>query len=382
MPCTLFYFVYLVYVAVAKIADVGYISLILIGAIYGVQAIIFILRREWQHIGWMLIYLLAYPLWSFILPIYSFWHMDDFSWGNTRVVVGDGKRKLIIQDDKPFDPASIPQRRWREYEADLSAAGVLHAPPPNMNPNAGSSREDDRGTVISRFSGMIGSASRHGGTTPVPGMPRAATPTTVISGVGSVDPRLLLSTPVAQAHQAQQYQMVPGHGSVRPMSTVAGHTTPMADNAVPPRATSYYQYSTDPAGYFDGHFAPMTAGSPHATYSPGSPGYIGSPVAQPAAVTGTVSSGVYDAAMLTTPQMQPQRQRDSVLTIGMRSVAGAMPTNEQLVESIRAILNSHDLNNVTKKSVRAQLAAEYSVDLSSRKEFIGDAIEMILAGQL
>ncbi|KAI7827241.1 family 2 glycosyltransferase, partial [Kickxella alabastrina] len=110
MPTTLGYFIYLIYIGITGLADVGYISLILIGAIYGVQAIIFIMRREWQHVGWMLIYLCAYPLWSFILPIYSFWHMDDFSWGNTRVVVGDGKRKLIVSDDKPFNPNSILQR--------------------------------------------------------------------------------------------------------------------------------------------------------------------------------------------------------------------------------------------------------------------------------
>ncbi|ORX72412.1 hypothetical protein DL89DRAFT_282476 [Linderina pennispora] len=155
MPTTLIYFAYLIYVAVTGLADVGYISLILIGAIYGVQAIIFILRREWQHVGWMLIYLCAYPLWSFVLPIYSFWHFDDFSWGNTRVVVGDGKRKIIVNDDKPFDPASIPQRRWMEYENELASAGVLNAPPPNMNPG---SREDERQSMYSSQSGPI---SRH-----------------------------------------------------------------------------------------------------------------------------------------------------------------------------------------------------------------------------
>ncbi|KAI8323721.1 hypothetical protein GQ54DRAFT_285936 [Martensiomyces pterosporus] len=154
MPTTLIYFAYLIYVAVTGIADVGYISLILIGAIYGLQSVIFILRREWQHVGWMIIYLLAYPLWSFVLPVYSFWHFDDFSWGNTRVVVGDGKRKLIVSDDKPFDPASIPQRRWMEYESELASAGVLNAPPPNMNPNAGSSKEDERLSMYSRQSGL------------------------------------------------------------------------------------------------------------------------------------------------------------------------------------------------------------------------------------
>ncbi|KAJ2401992.1 Chitin synthase 4, partial [Coemansia sp. RSA 2530] len=191
MPTTLIYFGYLIYIAVTKIADVGYISLILIGAIYGLQAIIFLLRREWQHIGWMLIYLLAYPLWSFVLPIYSFWHMDDFSWGNTRVVVDDGKRKIIVSDDKPFDPASIPQRRWLEYEKELAVAGVLNAPPPNMNPNAGSTKEDDRLSMYSSQEGAhmsrVASAmafNQHMGAQSVYGMPVPMTPATVY------DPRL------------------------------------------------------------------------------------------------------------------------------------------------------------------------------------------------
>ncbi|KAJ2236467.1 hypothetical protein H4R99_000811 [Coemansia sp. RSA 1722] len=120
MPCTLFYLAYLAYLAISKIADIGYISLILIGAIYGLQAVIFVLKRQWQHIGWMIIYLLAYPLWSFFIPIYAFWHMDDFSWGNTRIVVGeDGKRQIFVKDEEPFDPDEIPMRTWAEYETDI-----------------------------------------------------------------------------------------------------------------------------------------------------------------------------------------------------------------------------------------------------------------------
>ncbi|KAJ2402152.1 hypothetical protein GGI23_000916 [Coemansia sp. RSA 2559] len=120
MPCTLFYLVYLVYLAVTKIADIGYISLILIGAIYGLQAVIFVLKRQWQHIGWMVIYLLAYPLWSFFIPIYAFWHMDDFSWGNTRIVVGDdGRRQIFVKDEDPFDPDDVPMKTWAAYEAEI-----------------------------------------------------------------------------------------------------------------------------------------------------------------------------------------------------------------------------------------------------------------------
>jgi hypothetical protein len=30
--------------------------------------------------GWMILYILAIPLFSFVLPVVSFWQMDDFSW--------------------------------------------------------------------------------------------------------------------------------------------------------------------------------------------------------------------------------------------------------------------------------------------------------------
>ena len=43
---------------------------------------------------WMIIYLLATPVFAFYLPLYSFWHFDDFSWGNTRIVVGEDGKKV------------------------------------------------------------------------------------------------------------------------------------------------------------------------------------------------------------------------------------------------------------------------------------------------
>ena len=41
------------------------------------------------------------PLWAFYIPLYSFWHMDDFSWGNTRVVVGENGKKTLAPDIAP-----------------------------------------------------------------------------------------------------------------------------------------------------------------------------------------------------------------------------------------------------------------------------------------
>ncbi|KAJ1917489.1 hypothetical protein H4219_003171 [Mycoemilia scoparia] len=120
MPVVLVYLLYLVYLAVAQTSEVGYISLVLIGAVYGLQALIFILKRQWQHIGWMVIYFLAYPLWSFILPIYSFWHFDDFTWGNTRIVIGeDGKRQIYVSSDKEFDPSQVVMKTWADHVKEM-----------------------------------------------------------------------------------------------------------------------------------------------------------------------------------------------------------------------------------------------------------------------
>lgn len=44
----------------------------------------------------MIFYLLAIPAFSFLLPLYSFWRMDDFSWGQTRIVMGEAGKKMIV----------------------------------------------------------------------------------------------------------------------------------------------------------------------------------------------------------------------------------------------------------------------------------------------
>src|SRR5690349_7072178 len=78
-------------------------------------------------IGWMILYVLAENVFSFGLPLYSFWHMDDYSWGNTRVVTGGKGQKVVITDEGKFDPASIPHKKWEEYQAELWEAQNMRA---------------------------------------------------------------------------------------------------------------------------------------------------------------------------------------------------------------------------------------------------------------
>lgn len=136
LPATCAYIVYLIYKVASHSGQFPMISIIMIAAVYGLQALIFIIKRQWQHVGWMIIYILAYPIWSFVLPVYSFWKQDDFSWGNTRVVIGEkGDKQLVAVDAEVFNPKSIPLQRWNDYAIANRLPGVRGMMPekdPNM----------------------------------------------------------------------------------------------------------------------------------------------------------------------------------------------------------------------------------------------------------
>lgn len=118
-PVTVGYIAYLIYRAVALKEAIPTISIIMIAAVYGLQALVFVLRAKWDMIGWMVFYILAIPLFSLVLPLYSFWKMDDFSWGSTRVVLGESGKKIVVHDEGKFDPRSIPLKSWNDYENEL-----------------------------------------------------------------------------------------------------------------------------------------------------------------------------------------------------------------------------------------------------------------------
>ncbi|KAJ2846199.1 hypothetical protein GGI22_006316, partial [Coemansia erecta] len=123
MPATVVYLGYLIYQLAVSTSDTPLVSVYLLAAVYGLQALLFVFKRQWQHIGWMIVYLLAMPVFSFFIPIYAFWHFDDFSWGNTRMVVGDGKKARYVAEVEAFDPATIPLRKWDDYEQEIMCGG-------------------------------------------------------------------------------------------------------------------------------------------------------------------------------------------------------------------------------------------------------------------
>ncbi|PFH51990.1 glycosyltransferase family 2 protein [Amanita thiersii Skay4041] len=93
------------------------IPLMLLIAVLGLPAVlIMITTRKVVYIFWMLIYLLALPIWNFVLPVYAFWHFDDFSWGETRKVEGEAKGEGHGDSGGSFLGAAIPMRRWEDWE--------------------------------------------------------------------------------------------------------------------------------------------------------------------------------------------------------------------------------------------------------------------------
>ena len=137
-PVTVAYVGYLIYLIGIANERFPLTAIIMIAAIYGLQAIIFIIRGRFEMVGWLVIvsvpllscmyrstlqYILAIPIFAFAIPLYSFWHMDSFSWGSTRQIKGERGKRMLAYDEGYFDPAEIPMRTWADHEEDLWERG-------------------------------------------------------------------------------------------------------------------------------------------------------------------------------------------------------------------------------------------------------------------
>ncbi|KAI7864899.1 chitin synthase-domain-containing protein [Spinellus fusiger] len=89
-----------------------------LGVIFLPALLIGITTLKFVYIGWMAIYIVALPIWNFVLPVYSYWHFDDFSWGATRVVVGEKKGSSHGNAEGKFDSSRLIMKKWEDWEAE------------------------------------------------------------------------------------------------------------------------------------------------------------------------------------------------------------------------------------------------------------------------
>jgi chitin synthase len=315
LPATCVYLGYLIYRVATHSGQFPLISIIMIAAVYGLQAIIFIIKRQWQHIGWMIIYILAFPIYSFVLPIYSFWNQDNFTWGNTRIVIGEkGNKQIIALEDEGYDPRSIPLQRWDDYALQNNLPGRRGSP--------GVSQEK---AYQAGYEGTGGMEMDD-----------------IHSTYSSVRPASTILTGFPQQHQ--------GPYAAPPRSSAA-----FGGGLAPNRAstmTGLTQFKDQPTSLGGGH---MSMGNMSDRYqdNPTSPyqSGVGMPYsASRPSLLGMPTSDSYNniRQSMASPAPFGGQQRMSA-NIDFRSAVVSGPDDGAIVEAIQNCLREVDLDNITKK---------------------------------
>lgn len=128
------------------------IPLILLAMILGLPAVLIVMTsRKVVYVVWMLseyhlavfayiefaathrnrsflVYLLSLPIWNFVLPVWAYWHFDDFTWGETRRVAGAEKDTHHGDKYGEFDSSKIVMKRWAEFERERRIKKSLQQP--------------------------------------------------------------------------------------------------------------------------------------------------------------------------------------------------------------------------------------------------------------
>ncbi|KAI0371480.1 chitin synthase [Pilatotrama ljubarskyi] len=365
LPSTVVYLVYLIIVVAMGKAALPIISIIMIAAVYGLQALIFLIKREFMLIGWMVVYLISYPVYSFFLPVYAFWCMDDFSWGNTRLVIGEGNnKKVIMNDDEKYDDTMIPLKKFSEYEAEAWETGSRHSDDTgygSKSPSQGRSRGHSRG--------------------------QSPRPSFHQSQAGDYYRDTNLTNPQGSTHHPNNSQSNLSHYGGAPMASQFGL----------PQLPFMGGFGGGPGSVhgsdYGGH---MPMPNPLAYQGTGSMYGMMPPTAPRNTVmtnlnmfggAGDVHGSQSGFAPPMAPGLMGQQRPMSTFSLAttVNPFAGGPsmnpdPSDEELITALRAYLSTQDLMTVTKKTVREAMQARFpKADLSGRKQFLNDAIDQILS---
>jgi chitin synthase len=175
LPASYCYAMYLLFLVFFEDLPVSTILLILYAIIMGVQVVVFILRSRWDYIWWFFIYFtIGLPVFYLVLPTYSFWNMDDFSWGKTRAVGGsaaanaaagedddDEKKEFVEKDDMSHaSERSGNSRSSRNSRRSTGSGGERSYASRDNSYASQSQRSGASRSYRSRDERSVGSASR------------------------------------------------------------------------------------------------------------------------------------------------------------------------------------------------------------------------------
>lgn len=115
LPAAISFTIYVIIVAIVS-KPTPVMSLVLLALIFGLPSLLIVVTvSSATYVIYFFIYLIALPIWNFVLPSYAYWKFDDFSWGETRAVAG-GDKGDHGGTDGIFDSSHIVMKRWKEFE--------------------------------------------------------------------------------------------------------------------------------------------------------------------------------------------------------------------------------------------------------------------------
>ncbi|KXX81621.1 Chitin synthase 6 [Madurella mycetomatis] len=359
LPATCAYLGWLLYTVISRSGQFPLISIIMLAAVYGLQALVFILKRQWQHVGWMIIYIIAFPVYSLILPVYSFWNQDNFSWGNTRIVIGEsGKKQVVAVDDEGFDPRSIPLQRWDDYALANNLPGRRGGLGEKLA-NEGAMGMYDDNYEVDDMKSVYSSVRQPSILTGLPGR-----------GAGAYMPPTP-STPFAPGGMTRSSTFAGGSG-------IGGATTPSP-------------YSENPLTHRQsmmsmGTAVDMQRRQSHSPYQDfpgqrGSTANLGIPGASGAASTHRMStlSGL-GGGLGASPSRLGLHADSSTGGFDFQRGPGPVTDDAAIIEAIQSVLREVDLDTVTKKQVRALVEQRLQTELvGERRTFMDRQIDNELA---
>lgn len=117
LPAAISFTLYLIIISIIPGGSNTTIPLVLLAIVLGLPGLLIVITtRKVSYVGWMIVYLFSLPIWNGILPAYSYWHFDDFSWGQTRMVAGESAAANHGDKEGEFDSSHIVMKRWAEFE--------------------------------------------------------------------------------------------------------------------------------------------------------------------------------------------------------------------------------------------------------------------------
>ncbi|KAF8923683.1 family 2 glycosyltransferase [Dissophora ornata] len=149
LPAAISFTIYLVTISIYKAVTNDpkipntTVPLLLLAAILGLPAVLIVMTsRKMVYVGWMMVYLGSIFVWNFVLPSYAYWHFDDFSWGQTRMVAGEVAGHDHGTKEGQFDSSHITMKRWGEWERERRHKAAILAGLPAPQFQVSDSGED------------------------------------------------------------------------------------------------------------------------------------------------------------------------------------------------------------------------------------------------